>query len=506
MERVQTLILGAGVVGLACARALARRREVVLCDLSNAFGTGISSRNSEVIHAGLYYPTGSRKAVGDERFGLHNWTCDMLILLKGLMGQQAFEQMSKTSEEGICGKLIVATGEAQLSQLHALEMKAAGNGVKLERLSPQEVKQMEPEVFCVEALHSPRTGILVILVESPSEMKRDGTGRDGCDFPGGIVDSHSFMQALLADAEEHGASLALRTRIRGGQVYDTGVVLELESIDSGDVFTIEAEEVVNCCGLSAPRVARNLGMEAVPKEYFCRGSYYALQGGLQPFSRLVYPVPEPQTSGLGVHATVDLQGQVRFGPDVEWLPQEILPGLDVDEAAYGPQQAAAYEVDNKKSEAFYSEVRRYWPGLPDGALIADYSGVHQKYTRKVQRHFAWSLATPFACRSWSTGGQSGGSPMERSTFSNSEVEVGMTVPDLSDELRAPFMAGGSLHHLLHQAEEKTPLTLAAQSKIAIQEIEQNLLRARHRFRDLQQQVLDPGLAVLTGGPLSKGNC
>eukprot|EP00434_Breviolum_minutum_P005301 symbB.v1.2.004675.t1/scaffold230.1/size260421/12 len=491
MERVQTLILGAGVVGLACARALARRREVVLCDLSNAFGTGISSRNSEVIHAGLYYPTGSRKAVGDERFGLHNWTCDMLILLKGLMGQQAFEQMSKTSEEGICGKLIVATGEAQLSQLHALEMKAAGNGVKLERLSPQEVKQMEPEVFCVEALHSPRTGILVILVESPSEMKRDGTGRDGCDFPGGIVDSHSFMQALLADAEEHGASLALRTRIRGGQVYDTGVVLELESIDSGDVFTIEAEEVVNCCGLSAPRVARNLGMEAVPKEYFCRGSYYALQGGLQPFSRLVYPVPEPQTSGLGVHATVDLQGQVRFGPDVEWLPQEILPGLDVDEAAYGPQQAAAYEVDNKKSEAFYSEVRRYWPGLPDGALIADYSGafcmvscnafcVQIVVNRRSVRWVSYGALhlQQFGSRGW----------------------------DDSDELRAPFMAGGSLHHLLHQAEEKTPLTLAAQSKIAIQEIEQNLLRARHRFRDLQQQVLDPGLAVLTGGPLSKGNC
>ncbi|CAL1133019.1 unnamed protein product [Cladocopium goreaui] len=251
----------------------------------------------------------------------------------------------------ICGKLIVATSEAQLPELKALEMKAAGNGVKLEPLSPQQVQQMEPEVYCVEALHSPRTG---------------------------IVDSHAFMQALLADAEEYGATLALRTQLRGGQVYQEGVMVELESVDSADVFTVEAQAVVNCCGLAAPRVARSLGMEPVPKAFYCRGSYYALQGGLRPFSRLVYPVPEPQTSGLGVHATVDLQGQVRFGPDVEWLPPEILPGLEVDEAAYGSHQAAAYQVDDKKSEAFYSEVRRYWPKLPDGALVADYSGVRPK--------------------------------------------------------------------------------------------------------------------------------
>lgn len=336
MERVQTLVLGAGVIGLSCARALARLgREVVLCDLGGAVGAGTSSRNSEVIHAGLYYPQGSRKAKH----------C--------LRGSEMLRRFCLEREvpHRICGKLIVATLEAQLPELKALEMKAAGNGVKLEPLSPQQVQQMEPEVYCVEALHSPRTG---------------------------IVDSHAFMQALLADAEEYGATLALRTQLRGGQVYQEGVMVELESVDSADVFTVEAQAVVNCCGLAAPRVARSLGMELVPKAFYCRGSYYALQGGLRPFSRLVYPVPEPQTSGLGVHATVDLQGQVRFGPDVEWLPPEILPGLEVDEAAYGSHQAAAYQVDDKKSEAFYSEVRRYWPKLPDGALVADYSGVRPK--------------------------------------------------------------------------------------------------------------------------------
>lgn len=336
MERVHTLVLGTGVIGLSCARALARLgREVVLCDLSGAVGTGTSSRNSEVIHAGLYYPQGSRKAKH----------C--------LRGSEMLRRFCLEREvpHRICGKLIVATSEAQLPELKALEMKAAGNGVKLEPLSPQQVQQMEPEVYCVEALHSPRTG---------------------------IVDSHAFMQALLADAEEYGATLALRTQLRGGQVYQEGVMVELESVDSADVFTVEAQAVVNCCGLAAPRVARSLGMERVPEAFYCRGSYYALQGGLRPFSRLVYPVPEPQTSGLGVHATVDLQGQVRFGPDVEWLPPEILPGLEVDEAAYGSHQAAAYQVDDKKSEAFYSEVRRYWPKLPDGALVADYSGVRPK--------------------------------------------------------------------------------------------------------------------------------
>lgn len=315
MERVQTLVLGAGVIGLSCARALARLgREVVLCDLGGAVGAGTSSRNSEVIHAGLYYPQGSRKAKH----------C--------LRGSEMLRRFCLEREvpHRICGKLIVATLEAQLPELKALEMKAAGNGVKLEPLSPQQVQQMEPEVYCVEALHSPRTG---------------------------IVDSHAFMQALLADAEEYGATLALRTQLRGGQVYQEGVMVELESVDSADVFTVEAQAVVNCCGLAAPRVARSLGMELVPKAFYCRGSYYALQGAAVPLKN---------------------GGQVRFGPDVEWLPPEILPGLEVDEAAYGSHQAAAYQVDDKKSEAFYSEVRRYWPKLPDGALVADYSGVRPK--------------------------------------------------------------------------------------------------------------------------------
>ncbi|CAK9001788.1 unnamed protein product [Durusdinium trenchii] len=335
MERVQTVVLGAGVLGLACARALAKTREVVLCELNAAVGTGISSRNSEVIHAGLYYPQGSRKA------------------LHCVRGSEMLRHFCKDRDvnHSLCGKLVVATSEAQVAQLRVLEAKAAANGVRLQRKSPAEVKEMEPEVHCVEALYSPRTG---------------------------IVDSHGFMQALLTDAEARGTTLALRTRVRGGRVYDAGVLLELESVDSGDFFFLEAQEVVNCCGLAAPRVAQMLGMEEIPRAYFCRGSYYALQGGLKPFSRLIYPVPEPQTSGLGVHATVDLQGQVRFGPDVEWLPNEIRPGKEVDEVAYSPQQAIAYEVDTNRSKSFYSEVRRYWPQLPEGSLVADYAGVRPK--------------------------------------------------------------------------------------------------------------------------------
>ncbi|CAJ1431431.1 unnamed protein product [Effrenium voratum] len=324
------------VVGLACARTLARSgREVVLVDAAAAVGTGTSSRNSEVIHAGLYYPEGSRKA--------HH--C--------LRGSEMLRSFCKERDiqHRICGKLIVATSAAQRGPLEALRKKAEKNGVPLERLRPEEVKEMEPEVFCLEALHSPRTG---------------------------IIDSHGFMQVLLADAEDFGASLALKTRLRAGSC---GNVVRAEFEDeSGGAFQIEALEAVNCGGLAAPRLARQMAVpqEALPTPHFCRGSYYALPG-LRPFSRLVYPMPEPNTSGLGVHATVDLQGQVRFGPDVEWLAPHI-EGMDLDEVAYssGPAAAAAYHVDTARASAFYEEVRRYWPGLPDDALVADYCGLRPK--------------------------------------------------------------------------------------------------------------------------------
>eukprot|EP00747_Dinoflagellata_sp_TGD_P129215 gnl/TRDRNA2_/TRDRNA2_174650_c0_seq1.p1 gnl/TRDRNA2_/TRDRNA2_174650_c0~~gnl/TRDRNA2_/TRDRNA2_174650_c0_seq1.p1 ORF type:complete len:422 (-),score=74.00 gnl/TRDRNA2_/TRDRNA2_174650_c0_seq1:57-1322(-) len=369
-ERVQTLIVGAGVVGLACARALARAgREVVVVETAGSIGTGTSSRNSEVVHAGIYYPAGSRKARHCVRGG-----AALLALCE---------------EHGVahrrCGKLIVATSEAQRADLAKVAAHAEGNGVRLLPLSAADARYMEPEVSCVAALHSPGTA---------------------------VVDSHGFMEALWADAEAAGAALALRTRIRpGGRLVSSGggAVVEAESIfergsdqgsDSSQRFRIEAQEVVNCAGLAAPWVASAIGIPspAVPVPHFCKGNYYALQGfgSGKPFSRLVYPVPEKNTSGLGVHATVDLAGQVRFGPDVEWL-EPRLPGSGraLEEASYNYPTAEGvevkngcdearrlYEVDPRRSESFYGEVRRYWPGLPDDALVADYSGIRPKLSAK----------------------------------------------------------------------------------------------------------------------------
>jgi len=260
----------------------------------------------------------------------------------------------------ICGKLIVATGETERPELARVAAHAAQNGVQLLPLTAEEVRGMEPEVSCIAALQSPGTA---------------------------IVDSHGFMEALLADAEQEGAVLSLRTRVRpGGRLLPNGsLAVEAEAVSEhgGEEFSIEAQEVVNCAGLAAPRVARALGMpeDAVPEPYFCKGNYFTLQGegSKRPFSTLVYPIPEKNTSGLGVHATVDLAGHVRFGPDVEWLPPRLRGGPAVEEAAYGREDAsAAYAVDAARCEAFYSAVRKYWPGLSDGTLAADYSGIRPK--------------------------------------------------------------------------------------------------------------------------------
>jgi len=346
MERVQTLVVGAGVVGLACARALARSgREVVVVEAAGSIGMGTSSRNSEVVHAGIYYPEGSLKA---------------RHCVRG-----AAQLLDFCRERGVahrvCGKLIVATSESQHGDLAKVAEHARRNGVHLRPISREEARELEPEVECTSALHSPGTA---------------------------IVDSHGFMEALLADAQAAGAALALRTRVRlGGRLLPGGgVVVEAASDCGGEErpFQLLAQEVINCAGLSAPRVARALGLPAgeVPVAHFCKGNYYALQGAGRPFNGLVYPVPEKNTSGLGVHATVDLAGQVRFGPDVQWLPSEAPDGAPApDEAAYGgctESTAALYGVDVRRAEGFYEAVRRYWPGLPDGSLAADYSGIRAK--------------------------------------------------------------------------------------------------------------------------------
>ena len=314
MEKLDAVIVGAGVLGLAVARALALAgREVVILEAEDAIGPHTSSRNSEVIHAGIYYRKGSLKAT----------SC---VEGKNLLYEYC---VSHAVPHRRSGKLIVATHEAQLAELEAIQRKAHANGVTdVVWMTREQTLALEPELSCVAALYSPSTG---------------------------IIDSHALMLAYLGDAEAHGAMLALKSPFVRAEALANGFVLHVEGSDP-----IQCAALVNCAGLRAPSMARRIeGYPAglAPRELYAKGNYYALVRRL-PFSRLVYPVPEP--GGLGVHVTVDLAGQARFGPDVEWV------------------QRIDYDVDPHRAERFYAAIRRYWPGLPDGALAPGYAGIRPK--------------------------------------------------------------------------------------------------------------------------------
>ena len=318
MDHVDAVVIGAGVVGIAVARALASAgREVVILESEDAIGTHTSSRNSEVIHAGIYYPRGSLKA---------------RACVEGRERLYAY-----CAERGVphrrCGKLIVATDSTQLEELEGIRRKAHANGVTdVVRLSPARARALEPELQCVSALHSPSTG---------------------------IIDSHALMHAFLVDAERAGAMLALKSPLAKGVVRTDGIELHVAGEEP-----VLAAQVVNSAGLRAPSLARRIegySAELAPPELYAKGSYYTL-AKRPPFSRLVYPVPEP--GGLGVHVTLDLGGQARFGPDVEWVDK-------ID-----------YTVDPRRAERFYPAIRRYWPGLPDGALEPGYAGIRPKIAPK----------------------------------------------------------------------------------------------------------------------------
>ena len=355
--QVQTCVIGAGVVGLAVARALARTgQEVIVLEAASAVGTATSSRNSEVVHAGLYYARGSLKAracVAGRR-QLYEY-CDA----HGVAYRQ-------------CGKLIVATSDAERALLGTIQEAGEANGVEgLQLLSGAEARALEPELSCVGALWSPVTG---------------------------IVDSHGLMLALQGDAEAEGAVVALDTAVEAGEILGgaDGIALDV----GGE--RLICERVVNAAGLHAPALAAALrgGGEAhgahVPVAHFARGCYFALQGQRSPFTRLVYPVPDPTGAGLGVHATVDLGGLTRFGPNVEWLDELSVDagcGLSQCEGGGGrlaSERAAvecAYDVDPAGADNFYAAVRRYWPGLRDGALTADYAGIRPKLSRGTVEDF-----------------------------------------------------------------------------------------------------------------------
>ncbi|NVE22084.1 NAD(P)/FAD-dependent oxidoreductase [Burkholderia glumae] len=318
-DMVDCVVIGAGVVGLAAARASARRGwETVIVESESMIGTGTSSRNSEVIHAGIYYSAGSLKA---------------RLCVEGRERLYAFCEEHQVPYRR-SGKLIVAAEDAQRGTLAELEAAARANGVTdLRRLSGDQARALEPALRCVAALESPSTG---------------------------IVDSHALMLALLGDAERAGAVIAYRSPVIGGQVlHDGGPAIELE-VGGAEPMTLRARRVVNAAGLYAQTVAgglRGLPPESVPRARYAKGNYYSL-AGRAPFSRLIYPVPEP--GGLGVHLTLDLANQARFGPDVEWIDE-------ID-----------FRVDPARAARFYDAIRSYWPELPDEALQPAYAGVRPK--------------------------------------------------------------------------------------------------------------------------------
>ena len=316
MENVDCVVIGAGVVGLAVARALALAgREVIILEAAEGIGTETSSRNSEVIHAGIYYPKGSLMAR----------TC-----VEGRRLLYAY-----CAEHGVphrnCGKLIVATNAQESELLQSIKGRAEANGVEgMQLMSGNAATQLEPNLHCTAALLSPATG---------------------------IVDSHSYMLALLGDAEAHGAMLAIHSPVTAGRVVDGGIELE---VGGTEPMQLRCRLVINAAGLHAPDLARKISgvpSDKIPTAYYAKGNYFTLSGR-SPFSRLIYPVPVP--GGLGVHITVDLGGQAKFGPDVEWIP-----GID-------------YSVDPHRADKFYAAVRKYWPALKDGALQPGYAGIRPK--------------------------------------------------------------------------------------------------------------------------------
>jgi L-2-hydroxyglutarate oxidase LhgO len=316
MDKVECVVTGAGVIGLAVARRLAQAgREVVVLEAAEGIGTATSSRNSEVIHAGIYYPAGS------------------LMARMCVSGKRALYQYC--SDHGIphrnCGKLIVATTANEAAKLQSIRAHAEANGVlDLQTLSGDAARTLEPALNCVAALLSPSTG---------------------------IIDSHALMLALRGDAEDAGAAFAFHTPLLHARA--AGDRIELDAGGNAPI-SLECKLLVNAAGLGAPVVARGIdGMpiDLIPRAYLAKGNYFSCTARA-PFSHLIYPVPEP--GGLGVHLTLDMAGQARFGPDVEWV------------------DTIDYAVDPARAARFYPAIRRYWPTLPDDALMPSYSGIRPK--------------------------------------------------------------------------------------------------------------------------------
>jgi L-2-hydroxyglutarate oxidase LhgO len=327
MDKVEVVVIGAGVVGLAIGRALALQgREVIVIEKEKAIGQGVSSRNSEVIHAGLQYPPGSLKA-------------QLSVRGKELLYAYCPTRGVRFAN---CGKLVVATDVSQHAALRGVQTKATANGAPTQWLTAAQARAMEPHLHCTAALHSPTTG---------------------------IVDSHGLMLALQGDLENAGGIVAVGTQVQSVHLSQRNGApahhLVAQAATETVATELQASLVINATSLHACALARRMeGLDAqhIPREYFAKGNYYSL-AGKAPFSQLIYPAPHD--AWLGVHVTLDLGGQAKFGPDLEWLSAQTPEQID-------------YQVDPAGASAFYAAVRQYWPALPDGALQPSYSGVRPK--------------------------------------------------------------------------------------------------------------------------------
>lgn len=314
-DQADCVVIGAGVIGLAVARVLAKAgRDVIILESQDAIGTATSSRNSEVIHAGIYYPEGSLKA---------------RLCVRGR--QQLYDFCSSHGVSAKkTGKLVFAATDEEAERLKSVQDHAAKLGVSLEWLGASEAQALEPQLKCTAALLSPETG---------------------------IVDSHGFMLALQGDAEAHGATIAFNSPVVSGTSEASGIAL---NVGGASPMTLKSTTVVNCAGLGAQGVSKSIdgaNPDSIPPLHYAKGSYFYLSGKA-PFSRLIYPLPG--SASLGLHYTVDLSGQARFGPDIEWT------------------DTLSYAVDPSRAERFYDAIRKYWPDLPDGALRPGYAGIRPK--------------------------------------------------------------------------------------------------------------------------------
>ena len=313
---MDVLVIGAGVVGLAIARALALRgHSVIVAEATGGIGNGISSRNSEVIHAGMYYPSGSLRA---------------RHCVAGRRMLYAF-CASHGVPHAKCGKLIVATNDLEQAKIEGIFEQGLANGVEgLSFLTGEEARRLEPNLACTGAVLSQETG---------------------------IVDSHALMLALQGGLENAGGVIAFNAPVLNIARSDSGWDVQVGGAEPTELVV---DAVVNAAGLGAQALARateGYPTERVPPLVLAKGNYFGCLGK-PAFSRLIYPAPVD--GGLGTHVTLDLAGRMRFGPDVEWIERE------------------EYEVDPRRAESFYASIRRYWPGLPDGALVPDYSGIRPK--------------------------------------------------------------------------------------------------------------------------------